>query len=120
MDPSTINWQELTATAAICGVFIWGITKGLPNLVKTFTEDSAASRGEFTQSLTVNRDSFTVALSSQRAEFRADLAATREQSRLLAQSGHDAINRVTGSVNELGDKVEQLHDRLETTQKNGN
>tara|TARA_R110000824_G_scaffold15044_6_gene63620 strand:+ start:2976 stop:3338 length:363 start_codon:yes stop_codon:yes gene_type:complete len=119
MESSVINWQELTASAAVCGVFIWGITKGLPSLIKTFAEDSAETRGQFTLALNVHRDDFTEALSSQRTEFRDDLAVTREQSRQLAQSGHDAVHRVADSVEQLTEKIDKMHGSLATPQKNG-
>ena len=114
MDPNTINWQELTATAAICGVFVWGITKGLPTFYARVSEDQEPTRQQFTDSLLDHRREFTESLSSQRSEFRDDLAATREQSRILAQSGHEAVNRVSGSVEQLTERIEQLHGRLES------
>lgn len=108
MDPNYINWQELTATAAICGVFIWGIIKGLPTFYVKVSDDQAQTRKQFTESLDQHRQEFTDSLRVQRAEFRSDLAAAREQSRLLAQSGHDAVNRVTVSVEQLGEKLDKI------------
>jgi len=112
MDANSINWQELTATAAMCGVFIWGITKGLPTFYAKVSDDQNQTRTQFTESLEEHRAAFSEALGSQRSEFRADLASTREQSRMLAQSGHDAVNRVSGSVEHLSEKIDQLHTRL--------
>lgn len=112
MDANSINWQELTATAAMCGVFIWGITKGLPTFYTKVSDDQNETRRQFTESLEEHRNDFTASLRSQRSEFRDDLAATREQSRILAQSGHDAVNRVSGSVDHLTEKIEQIHSRL--------
>lgn len=101
MDPAAINWQELTATVAILGVFVWGITKGLPNLIKSFAEESEKQRTAFSD-----------ALVDQRKEFREDLAATREQSRVLAQSGHNAVSKMSSSVEQLSEKIENLPARL--------
>jgi uncharacterized membrane protein len=107
MDPSSINWQELTATAAMCGVFVWGIVKGLPTFYARVAEDQTTTREVFTAALTHTRESFSESLSSQRSEFRDDLRATREQSRQLAQAGHEAVNRNTAAVDQLTEKVEK-------------
>ena len=97
-----INWQELTATMAILGVFVWGITKGLPNLIAKFAEESEQQR-----------KAFTSALHDQRAEFRDDLRDTREQSRELATSGHAAVEHVTGAVKQVTQAVEQLSQKVD-------
>jgi|SaaInlStandDraft_1057018.scaffolds.fasta_scaffold139205_2 hypothetical protein len=107
MDPSTINWQELTATAAMCGVFVWGIVKGLPTFYSHVANDQIATREQFTTALKETRQVFSDSLSSQRSEFRDDLAATREQSRKLAEAGHTAVNRNTSAVDQLTDKLDQ-------------
>jgi hypothetical protein len=112
MDPSTINWQELTATAAMCGVFIWGIVKGLPTFYVKVSDDQTRTREQFVVALEEHRVGFTEALSSQRAEFREDLKATRDQSRILAQSGHDAVVRVSCSVEQLSEKINELNGRV--------
>jgi hypothetical protein len=106
MDPSTINWQELTATAAMCGVFVWGIIKGLPSFYSKVADDQLATRQQFTSALSETREQFSETLKTQRGEFRDDLSAAREQSRKLAENGQAVVDRNTEVVNQLAAKID--------------
>lgn len=81
-----MDWQNLSAVAAVVGMMVWGITKGVPNLIESFREEMA----------------------TQRREFRDDLAAHRQQSAELAKSGHQAVERLAAAIENMADEVHDM------------
>lgn len=78
------QWGNLSAMAAIIVVFVWLIVKGWPSIQKQFADE----------------------LKGQRAEFREELAAGREQSRILASSGSQAVSDLAQSFEGLKHAIE--------------
>lgn len=122
------NWSELTALGCVLVAFIWGLTKGAPNLIDKFTKtievlennfglEQAAQRDAFRDEQKESRDAFTQQLERQHAEFRDDMGKQREQSNRLAAGGHEAVNKMAGSVDGLQAEIREL--RKEATAESG-
>lgn len=44
LPPDFTSWGQLTAQGVMLALFVWLITKGIPNLVAEFRQESATSR----------------------------------------------------------------------------
>lgn len=96
METAGVDWTNLSALGALIICMVWGITRGLPNLVQSFREE----------------------LAGQRSDFREELKEHRDQSRVLAESGHDAVRTLSGAINnhaaELQKQFDEIKDRRPT------
>lgn len=78
-------WAELGAVGCLIVTVLWLVTKGFPAIVERFTAEAATCR----------------------KEFREELKEHREQSRALAESGHNAVNRLADSFDDLKDELKR-------------
>ncbi len=76
-------WANLTALGALIAIFVWFVTKGLPAMVKQFTDQ----------------------LEKQRGDFREETQMARAQSKELAEAGHAAVNGLSASFLQLGESL---------------
>ena len=90
------QWANLSASGAVILCLVWGITKGLPHLIQQFREDSAQQRAEFKEEL-----------QEQRSSFQEELRSHRDQSRALAESGHQAVNNLAEAFNGLKTELQK-------------
>ena len=84
------GWSNLTALGALIVCMVWGVTRGIPGMLQKFVEESEKQRDTFSQDL-----------DQQRNDFRDELKEYREHSRVLAESGHAAVQKLAGSINDL-------------------
>ena len=99
------QWMNVSALGCLIICMIWGITKGLPNLVETFREQSAEERKQYFEENKAARQEFREELQEQRQAFRESLSQQSEQSRQLAQSGHEAVRRLAEDIRGLSERI---------------
>lgn len=85
-------WAELGAVGCLIVTVLWMVTKGFPQLVERFTAETTAQRAEFREELKLHRE---------------DLREHRVQSRELAESGHEAVKRLSESMDDLRDELKR-------------
>lgn len=105
---SPTNWSELTALGCVLIAFIWGLTKGAPTLIDKFTKAIEALEENFRAEQKETREAFSQQLERQHSEFRDDMKSHREQSNRLASGGHEAVNKMAGSIEALQGEIREL------------
>tara|TARA_R110002020_G_scaffold457315_1_gene674173 strand:- start:50 stop:418 length:369 start_codon:yes stop_codon:yes gene_type:complete len=110
------DWSNLSALGCLIGLVLWFVVKGLPGLLERQARDSAAARADFKESI----GSVVNECSQQRQEFREEsalqraaakdeantmrhsfehlMAQQREQSALIAKSGHASLDNLAHQI----------------------
>lgn len=90
MEPNAINWTDLTSNGAVIAALLYGITKGIPNMIQAFRDEQSALRDDH----------------------REDMTAAHDRSARLASSGHDAVKQLSESVDQVSQNVVQLREHI--------
>ena len=80
------GWAQLGATGVVCALLVWLVTVAGPKVMNSFSQ----------------------AVKEQRDDFKQELKEHRQQSRQLAESGHDAVRGLTGSFERLSEQLKHL------------
>lgn len=95
MDGTQIEpWLNVGAVSACIGLVIYMITKGGPQIIERFIEETSKLR-----------DDFKSESAEQRTVFRDEMRAQREMTTILVNEGHSALKGVAKSVDDLRDEI---------------
>lgn len=86
-----MDWTNLTATAAIVGLFAWMVTTAIPRAI----------------------EKFQASLDKQRDDFREELARQRQESIALASEAHAVVRDLSSAVADLRHEVHRIGDCIQ-------
>jgi Sec-independent protein translocase protein TatA len=89
----SIDWSQIPSDIAVIGAFIWGITKGLPQIIETFSAE----------------------LQRQRTEFREEQRLTREHHERVLDTANESVTKLSMSVDKVADTVDRIHTTIHST-----